>query len=98
LDGNDVIVTRVERDDADDSVTLKALVEAIDRPSITMLGVTVTSDQDTVFQNLATEVIDADAFFNLVVVDDLVRAEGTYDGTSILADQLFLRNCESSCL
>jgi len=98
LDGNDVIVTRVERDDADDSVTLKALVEAIDRPSITMLGVTVTSDQDTVFQNLATEVIDADAFFSLVVIDDLVRAEGTYDGTSILADQLFLRECESSCL
>ena len=98
LDGVDVIATRVERDDADDSVTLKALVEAIDRPSITMLGVTVTSDQDTVFQNLATEVIDADAFFSLVVIDDLVRAEGTYDGTSILAGQLFLRNCESSCL
>lgn len=98
LDGVDLIATRVERDDADDSVTLKALVEAIDRPSVTMLGVTVTSDQDTVFQNLATEVIDADAFFDLVLIDDLVRAEGTYDGTSILADQLFLRECESSCL
>ncbi len=98
LDGGNVIATRVERDDADDSVTLKALVEMIDRPSITMLGVTVTSDQDTVFQNLAKEVIDADGFFNLVVIDDLVRTEGTYDGTSILADQLFLRECESSCL
>jgi disulfide oxidoreductase YuzD len=59
---------------------------------------TVTSDQDTVFQNFVQEVIDADAFFSLVVIDDLVRAEGTYDGTSILADQLFLRECESSCL
>jgi hypothetical protein len=83
LDGVNVIATRVERDDA---------------PSLTLLGMTVTSDQDTVFQNFVQEVIDADAFFSLVVIDDLVRAEGTYDGTSILADQLFLRECESSCL
>jgi hypothetical protein len=93
LDGVNVIATRVERDDADDTVTLMAPV-----PSLTLLGMTVTSDQDTVFQNFVQEVIDADAFFSLVVIDDLVRAEGTYDGTSILADQLFLRECESSCL
>ena len=93
-----VIATRVERDDADDTVTLMAPVEAIAQPSLTLLGMTVTSDQDTVFQNFVQEVIDADAFFSLVVIDDLVRAEGTYDGTSILADHLFLRECESSCL
>jgi hypothetical protein len=98
LDGVNVIATRVERDDADDTVTLMAPVEAIAQPSLTLLGMTVTSDQDTVFQNFVQEVIDADAFFSLVVIDDLVRAEGTYDGTSILADQLFLRECESSCL
>ena len=94
----EVIATRVERDDADDTVTLKAPVEAIAQPSLTLLGVTVTSDQDTVFQNFAQEVIDADTFFNLVVIDDLVKTEGTYDGSSILADKMFLRECENSCL
>ena len=93
-----VIATRIERDDADDTVTLKAPVEAIAQPGLTLLGMTVTSDQDTVFQNFAQEVIDADTFFNLVVIDDLVKTEGTYDGSSILADKMFLRECENSCL
>lgn len=98
LDGNTVIATRLERDDADDGVTLKALVELIARPSVTLLGVTVTSDQDTVFQNVAQEVIDADEFFVLVDIDSLVKAEGTYDGTSILASKLLLRECQDNCM
>jgi hypothetical protein len=98
LDGSTVVASKLERDEADDGVTLKAPVEAVTRPSVTMLGVTVTSDPDTVFQNTAMEIIDADEFFSIVMTDSLVRAEGSYDGTSILADQLFLRLCESNCL
>ena len=98
LDGNTVIATRLERDDADDGVTLKALVELVAQPSVTLLGITVTSDQDTVFQNVAREIIDADEFFVLVDIDSLVKAEGTYDGTSILADKLFLRECQDNCM
>ena len=98
LDGSTVVATKLERDEADDGVTLKAPVKAVARPSVTMLGVTVTSDPDTVFQNTAMEIIDADEFFSIVMTDSLVRAEGSYDGTLILADQLFLRLCESNCL
>jgi hypothetical protein len=98
LDGGAVIATRVERDNADDGVTLKAPVEAIDRPSVTLLGVTVTSDDDTVFQNTAQEIIDVDEFFSLVAIDSLVKTEGSYDGTSILAEKLFLRECADNCL
>lgn len=98
LDGNTVIATRVERDNADDGVTLKAPVEAIDRPSVTLLGITVTSDDVTIFQNVAQEVIDVDEFFSLVAIDSLVKAEGSYDGTSILAEKLFLRECDGNCL
>jgi hypothetical protein len=98
LDGSTVVATKLERDEADDSVILKAPVEAIARPGVTMLGVTVTSDPNTVFQNTAMEIIDADEFFSIVMTDSLVRAEGSYDGTLILADQLFLRLCESNCL
>ena len=98
LDAGSVIATRLERDDPDSDVTLKALVESIARPSITMLGVTVTSDGDTIFQNAAHMVIDADTFFALVDVDSLVRTEGVYDGTSILASKMFLRECLNNCL
>ncbi|MDH3351487.1 MAG: DUF5666 domain-containing protein [Gammaproteobacteria bacterium] len=98
LDGDLVIATRLERDDPHDVVTLKALVESIDRPSITMLGVTVTSDENTVFQNAAHVEIDADEFFALVDIDSIVRSEGTYDGTSILASKMFLRVCLNNCL
>lgn len=98
VDDGTIIATRVERDDADDSVTLKAPVDAIDRPSVTLLSVVATSDQDTVFQNTDFQVIDADAFFTLVAVGDLVKTEGIYTGTSILAETMFLRDCQDNCL
>ena len=98
IETDTVIATRLERDDADDSITLKAPVGAVERPAVTLLGVMVFSDENTVFQNAAQEVIDADTFFALVSTGSLVKAEGTYDGTSILASELYLRECEASCL
>jgi len=98
LDAGSVIAARLERDSADDEVTLKTLVESVEQPSIILLGVTVTSNQNTVFQNEAHVVIDADTFFALVELDSLVRTEGVYDGTSILASKMFLRDCANDCL
>lgn len=98
LDGDTVVATRIERDEADDSVTLKAPAEEIDRPSITLLGITATSDQDTVFQNAAFQVVDADTFFSDIEIGDLVRTEGTWNGAAILAEQMFLRECAEGCL
>ena len=98
MDGDSIFVTRVQREDPDDSVTLKALVEAIARPDITLLGIVVTADDETVFQNVSMEFIDADEFFELVAIDSIVKAEGTWNGTSILASKMFLRECESNCM
>ena len=100
LDGGAVIATRLERDEANDVVTLKGLVDAVDGDagSITILGVVVTSDTNTVFQNAAHVEIDADAFFALVEPGSLVRTEGTFNGTSILASKMFLRVCTNTCL
>jgi hypothetical protein len=98
LDGDLVVATRLERDDPHDVVTLKALVESVERPSITILGVTVTSDANTVFQNAAHVEIDADRFFELVEIDSLVRTEGVNVGTSITASKMFLRECLNNCL
>ena len=50
------------------------------------------------FQDADLQVIDADTFFETLAIGGLVKAEGTYDGTSILADKLFLRVCQDACL
>ena len=76
----------------------RASNDQINRPSITLLGITATSDQDTVFQSTAYEVIDADTFFGLVEVGDILKTEGTWDGAAISAEQMFLRDCAEGCL
>ena len=98
LAGETVMATRFERDEAESKVTLKAPVEGVARPDLTLLGVTVTADDVTIFQNAAKEVIDADTFFDLVTVGSLVKAVGDYSGSAIVADTLFIRECEASCL
>ena len=98
LDETAVVATRLERDDPDDDVTLKAPVETIAQPNVTLLGVLVATDENTVFQNEAQEVIDANTFFALLEDSSIVKAEGVYDGASILASKLFLRDCEQSCM
>ena len=102
LDGGLVIATLLERNDPEELVTLKAPVASVDvdTQSITMLGVTVASDENTVFQNEAHVPIDADTFFALVDTDSIVRAEGEYDVSSvtITASKMFLRVCASNCL
>jgi hypothetical protein len=98
LDSGTVIASRLERERADAIVTLKAPVESVDRPSITLLGVTATSDANTIFQNTSHVAISADTFFSLVEIGRLVRVEGSYDGTSITAGKMFLRDCINACL
>lgn len=98
LDGDAVVASRLERDDADEGVTLKAPVESVDRPGITLLGVTLTSDENTTFQNASHVEVDADTFFGLVEPGSLVRAEGIYDGAAIRASKMFLRECVNGCL
>lgn len=98
LDAGSVIATRLERDFPDIGVTLKAPVESVDPPSITLLGVSVMSDANTIFQNASHLEVDAETFFTLVDLDRLVRVEGFYDGSSITASKMFLRDCLNSCL
>jgi hypothetical protein len=97
LDAGTVIASRLEREPPDTNVILKALVESVDRPGIALLGVTATSHANTTFQNTAHVEISADTFFSLVEPGRLVRVEGLYDGTSIKASKMFLRDCINTC-
>lgn len=99
VDNDSLIASRLVRYDPGTAVILKAPVESIARPSITLLGVIATSNDNTIFQNADKQVITPDAFFEAVETGSLVRATGTYDGTSINASKMFLRECQNTgCL
>jgi hypothetical protein len=93
-----ILATRVERDDAAEKVTLQAPVGAVTRPSLTLLGVTVTADGATTYRDAANQTVDADTFFGQADAGSIVKAVGDYDGASILADTLYLRDCQNGCL
>ena len=50
------------------------------------------------YRNKARVIVDADTFFSLVTTTSVVKAEGTYDNTSILVDKLQIIDCGNSCL
>ena len=101
MDGDDIIASRVELADASSLVVLKAQVEDATigpPPYVNLLGIPVTADEFTIYQDADKNPISALEFFVLVEIGDIVRAEGEYTGTSIEATKLFLRDCENSCM
>jgi hypothetical protein len=98
LDGTSVVAARLERVDADENVILKAPVETIGRPALTLLGVTVIAGDGTLFRAADQSLIDAEAFFAEVEPGMIVRAAGVDNGGTVLADTLFIRDCGESCL
>ena len=44
------------------------------------------------------QVIDADTYFGLVEINSLVKNEGTWTGTSITAEKMYLRECADNCM
>ncbi len=94
--GADIIALLVERDDlpgnAGEDTELRALVEAINRPLITLAGVTVDTT-GAQFRDIGDAPISADAFFAALNTGDLVDVKGDETGaTAIDANEVGLEN------
>ena len=92
----DILALIVEREDipdvAGEDTELRAQVEAINRPLLTIAGVTVNTS-GAEFRNVNDAVISADTFFAAVQVGDLVDADGFQTGTTSLdADEVELED------
>jgi len=92
----DILALIIEREDipdvAGEDSELRAQVEAINRPLLTMAGVTVDTS-GAQFRNVSDAPISADMFFATLQVGDLVDADGFQTGQSSLdADEVELED------
>ena len=94
--GADILALIVEREDipdvAGEDTELRAQVEAINRPLLTVAGVSVDTS-GAQFRNVNDAPISADVFFATVKVGDLIDADGFQTGQAALdADEVELEN------
>jgi hypothetical protein len=85
----------LERDDPRDRTELRGFVEAggVNRPALTVLGVTIETDGFTDYRNVSGQTITADAFWAAVGEGSLVDVRGAEIAVStILAEELQLES------
>jgi len=91
LDGATVVASELSREDPDSDALLRGRVTAknVGAAQVTILGVTVTGDADTEYDDLGGQA----EFFDAVTVGDFVTAQWqSFSSTSTPADQLSLED------
>ncbi|MEO1035158.1 MAG: DUF5666 domain-containing protein [Pseudomonadota bacterium] len=81
-------------DDNDGEAKLRARIDSIAEPDLTVLGVLVRTDGDTEFEGDDDQDLDAAAFFAAAAVGRLVSVDGTWDGNVLLAEEIELEDEE----
>jgi hypothetical protein len=88
-----ILASRVEREDFDVRIDLRGFVQAESGTTLTVLGVSITTDGGTQYRNANDAPISETEFFAQVDIDTLVDAQGVATGaTTILAEQLELED------
>jgi len=86
-DGDDLIASRLERDDNPETVFVRGVVGSVTEPDFTIFGVTVQTDAETEFEDANELPISAAAFF-AEAEGRLVQAEGANVNGAIVAEQV----------
>ena len=82
-----VVATRVDREDFDNQVAIRAFVDSVSDPNFTIRGVPVETNALTVFRDTLDQEIPAGDFF-AEALDRLVEAEGSPSNNGILASEV----------
>jgi hypothetical protein len=90
-DGNDVPATRLERRNNDGKVRVRAVVEAVNDPEFTLLGITARTGANTEFKADDDDPLTAGEFFDQAL-GELADVEGTLNGMSIDAEEVSLED------
>lgn len=86
-DSGSIVATLLEREDIDTEVALRGVVDAVNSPEFTILGVTIQTDGGTEFRDENDLLIGATEFFNQAL-GLTVEAEGELLNGSIVADEV----------
>lgn len=89
--GGGLTASIVERDDPDGEVTLQSIARNVADPNLVILGVTVTTDAGTEFEDAADAPITRAQFF-AQAPNRLVKAKGTLSGTTLVAEEVELED------
>lgn len=87
----DLIATRIERN-ANTKVVVQGPVEAISSPTLTILGLNVTTESNTKFKTGGGGISDAARFFAQVKTGMIVKVKGTKTDTDIIATEVEIEN------
>jgi hypothetical protein len=82
-----IVATRVDREDFDNQVSIRAFVDSVSDPNFTIRGVPIETNAATVFRDTMEQVISASEFFALAM-GRLVEAEGSPSNGGILASEV----------
>ena len=82
-----IVTTRVEREDFDGEVAIRAFVDSVSAPNFTIRGVPIETNDQTVFRDTMEQVIPASDFF-AQALGRLVEAEGSPSNGGILATEV----------
>jgi hypothetical protein len=90
-DASGVVATRIERDDFDGEVAIRAFVDSVNDPNFTIRGVSIETNGATVFRDINEQVISAGVFFGQAM-GSLVEASGSESNGGILAEEVELED------
>ncbi len=90
----DVIAERVEREDPELETIIQGFVETVGEPTLTILGVTVETNSQTIFRDANDNLFNsATEFFNAVAEGSIVKAKGLeVSSTTVVAEEVELEN------
>jgi hypothetical protein len=86
--GNSLQATRVLRTSSNSQVSLEGPVSSATAPVLTILGINVATNASTRYLDTSGNSLNQAEFFDLTSTGVSVTAQGTFTGTTIIADQV----------
>jgi hypothetical protein len=83
-DSGSVTVTRLERDDLDDEVSVRGAVQSNDGVTLVIAGVTIQTTDETVYRDALDLSMDREDFFTAAQLGVEVEAEGQKSDVSVI--------------
>lgn len=83
-----IIAGKLEREDPENEVKLKGSVDSFSQPDLVILGVSITTDANTEFEDDSDHNLTADSFFAIDLVGLTVEVKGVFDGSILTSSSV----------